>query len=197
MGSGTFITAKYRLDLLIKVLLVTLFAGIQLNTYGQVGGTPVDTVRSDSARVKTIKVQNHMEDLSKQYDIGDLFQQTFHPRKKPDSVFSRSPITIIPNVAANPSIGAQIGIKAVAGKKLGGDPNTLLSVASTSASITTKGIIYFDINHNIYTPGNKWNLQGNIVVSKTVTPDYGFGIGKGTDQENPAATVLANPTHTV
>ncbi len=101
----------------------------------------------------------------------------------------------MPNVAANPTIGAQLGIKAVAGKKLGGDPNTLLSVAATSASITTKGIIYFYVNHNIFTPGNKWNFQGNIVVSKTVTPDYGLGIGSGRDAGTPADKVLADVAH--
>ncbi len=106
-----------------------------------------------------------------------------------------SGIIIVPNVAANPTIGAQLGIKAVAGKKLGDDPNTLLSVAATSASITSKGIIYFYVNHNIFTPGNKWNLQGNIVVAKTVTPDFGLGIGRGTDRGSAADDVLADPTH--
>ena len=108
-----------------------------------------------------------------------------------------SGITIVPNVAANPTIGAQLGIKAVAGKRLGDDPNTLLSIGATSASITSKGIIYFYVNHNIFTPGNKWNIQGNFVVSKTVTPDYGFGIGRDFIGGSAADKVLADPTRTV
>lgn len=126
------------------------------------------------------------------YDIADLFQRIFHPNAQPKPLRQKSGITIIPNVAYNPSIGAQIGIKAVAGRKLGGDPNTLMSVASTSASITTKGIIYFYINHNVYTPGNHWNFQGSLVAAKTVTPDYGLGIGNGAygSRED---EVLSNP----
>jgi hypothetical protein len=94
-------------------------------------------------------------------------------KKKP------SGITIIPNIASNPTIGSQIGIKAVAGRVLGNEPGTFLSVAATSASITTKGIIYFYVNHNIFTPGNRYNFQGSLVVAKTVSPDYGIGIGNG------------------
>ena len=116
----------------------------------------------------------------------------FHPKKKPDSLRKRSGITVIPNIAANPSIGFQLGIKAVAGIKLGKDPKTLMSVAATSASVTTKGIIYFYITHNIFTNGNKWNLQGSLVVAKTVTPDFGIGIGVG-EGKTSEDKVLTNP----
>jgi len=137
------------------------------------------------------------ENLGKQYDFGDLLRNVFHPGKKPDTLHHGSGITVVPNIAANPTIGGQLGIKAVAGKKLGGDPNTLLSVAATSASITTKGIIYFYVNHNIFTPGNKWNFQGNLVVAKTVTPDYGLGIGQGDNSGTPENQVLSDPAHKV
>jgi hypothetical protein len=103
----------------------------------------------------------------------------------------------VPNVAANPTIGAQAGIKAVAGRKLGDDPNTLFSIGATSASITTKDIIYFYINHNIFTPGNKFNFQGNLVISKTVSPDYGYGIGRTFKGGSATDSVLADPTHKV
>jgi len=120
-----------------------------------------------------------------------------NPKKKSDVTHSSSGITIVPNIAANPTIGEQLGIKAVAGKKLGDDPNTLLSVAATSASITSKGIIYFYVNHNIFTPGNKWNLQGNIVIAKTVTPDFGEGIGHAVAGDSPTEQILADPEHKV
>jgi hypothetical protein len=133
---------------------------------------------------------------SGQYDFVDLMRAVFRHGKRPDSLRSRSGITVVPNIAANPTIGAQAGIKAVAGRKLGNDPNTLFSIAATSASITTKGIIYFYVNHNLFTAGNQWNLQGNLVVAKTVTPDFGFGIGRGLKGGSPADSVLADPTHT-
>jgi hypothetical protein len=164
--------------------------------YGQVQG-PVDSLKADSLRAKRTKVQKTTDDLNKQYDFSNLLRDIFHSKKMPGTARKNSGITVVPNVAANPTIGGQLGIKAVAGRRLGGDPNTLLSVGATSASITTKGIIYFYVNHNIFTPGNKWNLQGNIVVSKTVTPDYGLGIAQPITGGTDADKVLADPTHKV
>jgi hypothetical protein len=178
-----------KLYLVIKTGCALLLLGIGNYAYSQVP-TAVDTVKADSVR-RAIELHKPVENLNKQYDIGDLARNILHPGKKADTLHKSSGITIIPNIASNPSIGSQLGIKAVAGKKLGNDPNTLLSVAATSASITTKNIIYFYINHNIYTPGNKWNFQGSLVAAKTVTPDFGLGIGQGaTDSE--ADKVLSN-----
>ena len=171
-----------------------MFTGVYGLVYSQVG-TPPDSLKADSLLGKGKKIEARPVNLNNQYDFGDLTRNVLHPHRKADTLHKGSGITIVPNVAANPTIGAQAGIKAVAGRRLGDDPNTLLSVGATSASITTKGIIYFYINHNIFTPGNKWNLQGNIVVSKSVTPDDGFGIGDGKAGGTTADQVLADPTH--
>jgi hypothetical protein len=170
-------THHKRFYILLKIFLLPLFIVTGNYAYSQVQ-TPTDTVKADSLHKDTIKAVKPVENINKQYDFGDLVGDILHPNKKPDTLKKKSGITIIPNIASNPSIGFQIGIKAVAGRILGNEPNTLMSVAATSASITTKGIIYFYVNHNIYTPGNKWNLQGNLVAAKTVTPDFGLGIGR-------------------
>jgi hypothetical protein len=154
---------------------------------------PADSLKVDSLRIVSGRAITPAENLLGQYDVGDLFNDIFHPNKQPDPQHKRSGITIIPNIAANPTIGFQIGIKAVAGLKLGSDPRTLMSVAATSASITTKGILYFYVNHNVFTNANKWNLQGSLVVAKTVTPDFGMGIGNGSGTEE-EDQVLTNPT---
>jgi len=170
-----------------------LVAGIG---YGQVG-QPADSLKADSLRRRLPEKRPPGEDVAGQYDFSDLMRFIFrHGRPAPPD-HNRSGITVVPNVAANPTIGAQGGIKAVAGRRLGTDPKTLFSTAATSASITTKGIIYFYVNHNIFTPGNKFNLQGNLVAAKTVTPDFGFGIGRPVDGKNPADSVLGDPTHKV
>jgi len=181
---------------LLKLLLLILYLGTAELAYGQVGA-PVDSLKADSLRAKGKMAVRKPVDLSGQYDFGDLTRNIIHPHKKADTLHKGSGVTIVPNVAANPTIGFQAGIKAVAGRRLGNDPNTLLSVGATSASITTKGIIYFYINHNIFTPGNKWNLQGNLVAAKSVSPDAGFGIGVGKAEGNAAQTVLANPAHKI
>ena len=150
-----------------------LFTGIYGHVYGQMP-VPADTMKVDTPVIK------RADDVSGQYDVVNLYQDVFN-RKPAPSNKKPSGIIIIPNIASNPTIGSQIGIKAVAGRKLGNDPNTLLSVAATSASITTKGIIYFYISHNVYTAGNRWNFQGSLVAAKTVTPDFGLGIGKASE----------------
>jgi hypothetical protein len=180
-----------------KFLLLALFiAGIQSAAHGQ-AGTPADSLKKDTSGTRRLPAKSNSYNVNRQFDFGDLMRDMLHPHKKADTLRKGSGITIVPNVAANPTIGGQLGIKAVAGKKLGTDPNTFLSVAATSASITTKGIIYFYVNHNIFTPGNKWNLQGNIVFAKTVTPDYGLGIGRAVSGESAAEETLADPSRKV
>lgn len=178
---------------MLKVIIIAcFFIGSHADTWSQVKVT-ADSRETDSILDKPIKVLPQQDDPAKQYDLGNLLGDILHPNKKPDPINKKSSgIIVIPNIAANPSIGAQIGIKAVAGRKLGNDPNTLLSIAATSASITTKGILYFYINHNIYTIGNKWNIQGNLVAAKSVTPDYGMGIGKA-NEGSETERALANP----
>ena len=162
------------------VILIFIMISVHPKVFSQ---TPIttDTLQQDTTRIP-----------AQQFDVADLIRTIIRPNSKPKPIQTKSAITPMPNVAYNPSIGFQIGIKAVAGKKLGNDSNTLMSVAATSASITTKGIIYAYLSHNVYTPGNKWNLQGILVAAKTVTPDFGLGIGlsKG---ESEADRILTNP----
>ncbi|KIO77559.1 hypothetical protein TH53_08865 [Pedobacter lusitanus] len=155
-----------------------MLINIHNHAYGQTV-IPAEPLKKDTAHASPPASQRPADSTYKQYDVSDLIRHILHPKRKTNPLRKKSGITPMPNVAYNPSIGAQIGIKAVAGKILGSDPNTLMSVAATSASITTKGIIYFYISHNIYTPGNKWNFQGSLVAAKTVTPDFGLGIGQG------------------
>ncbi len=181
---------------MIKILLTLFFICFIVSLYAQ-QISPADSLKADSLRLKSGKEIKHTDNYAGQYDFGDLMRAILHPHATTKKSANKSGITVVPNIAANPTIGAQLGIKAVAGRKLGNDPNTLFSVAATSASITTKGIIYFYLNHNIFTPGNKWNFQGNLVAAKTVTPDYGMGIGKEYAGTDPNEAVLANNTRKV
>ena len=190
--------SKYKSLLFQKFLIfLILFVFKQSIAFSQ-SKDSIDSLKADSLGPGGKKiVRKPVENINKQYDFGDLTRNIFHPGRKADTLHKGSGITVVPNIAANPTIGAQLGIKAVAGKKLGTDPNTLLSVAATSASITSKGIIYFYLNHNVFTNGNKWNLQGNLVASKTVTPDYGLGIGNASGNGSAADNILADPNHKV
>ena len=162
--------------------------------YGQV---KVDSLQGDTLHNKAIQKKKIADNINKQYDFGDLTRNIFHPGRKADTLKKSSGIIVVPNVSANPTIGFQVGIKAVAGRRLGSDANTFLSVAATSASVTTKGIIFFYLNHNVFTPGNQWNFQGNLVASKTVAPDYGLGIGRNYTGAEKTDMILADPTRKV
>lgn len=163
----------------IKILLLVCLVITCAYSYAQ----NVDSLKTtaDNDTLAHAREAQHADSLHKQFDFADLYNAVLHSKKKKNKRHSKSGITVIPNVAANPTIGLQGGIKAVAGKVLGKKkyPETYMSVAATSASITTKGILYFYITHNVFTPGNKWNFQGSIVAAKSVTPDFGQGIGEG------------------
>jgi len=186
------ITYMERLSMAFKFMLLLAFVTLSSNTaYSQTEST-VDSLKADSLNKNLAKNTRPTDSTFKQYDVSDLLRSMFHPNSQPNPMRKKSGITLMPNVAYNPSIGAQIGIKAVAGRILGKDPNTLMSVAATSASITTKGIIYVYLSHNVFTNGNKWNLQGSLIAAKTVTPDFGLGIGAAAGSTE-AEQILANP----
>jgi len=178
-------------NLKVAFTSIILFIYLSSGLHAQINA-PVDSLKADSLRGDTAIA---LPAYSSQYDVGDLIRDIFHPGREPKPASEKSGITMMPNIAYNPSIGAQIGIKAVAGKVLGREKNTLMSVAATSASATTKGIIYFYISHNVFTSGNKWNLQGSLVAAKTVTPDFGIGIGVPAGN-NEFDEILSNPERT-
>lgn len=177
-----------------KLLFCTILFLLPVLVFSQVE-TTVDSLKADSLNRNGTKVLRPADSSYKHYDVADAIRDIFYPNRPVNPNKKKSGITLMPNVAYNPSIGAQIGIKAVAGRVLGSDPNTLMSVAATSASITTKGIIYAYLSHNVFTPGNKWNLQGSLVAAKTVTPDFGLGIGHGSTA-SPEDEALTNPERT-
>ncbi len=187
-------STSLKITFLFRIVLLPGFICMGAAAYAQVPA-PVDSLKADSLGAKGKKIVPLAYDMNKQYDFTDLVRNIFHPGRQRDTSHKPSGIIIVPNIAANPTIGAQLGIKAVAGRKLGTDPNTLMSVAATSASATTKGILYFYVNHNIFTNGNKWNLQGNLVASHSVTPDHGLGIGVGKAEGTEEEQILANPDH--
>ena len=108
-------------------LLACLFLTMLGHAYSQ-DNAPGDTSLS-GAQAKPIE-KSPKENLNKQYDIGDMINDVLHPKRTDDSLRKRSAITVVPNIAANPTIGFQFGIKAVAGKVLGSKPNTYMSVAA-------------------------------------------------------------------
>ena len=131
------------------------------------------------------------------YDIVDLVQ-TINPFKKEGqekNSKTNSPSTYLPNLNYNPSIGAQIGVKAV---RLHLVKNQIPRCPSGAAALsaTTRGIIFGYVSHDIYTPGNRWNIKGAAMVARAVGLDYGLGIGGTLNDPTEEELILNNPDRT-
>ena len=103
-------------------------------------------------------------------------------------------ISLLPVLGYNPSFGFNFGVNVMAGVKFGSQPNTIYSVFNVSATYSTKGIATLRARHNMFTPGNKWNWQGDWQLSKMGVVDYGLGTraNKSTKQ---GFTLSEWPTH--
>src|SRR5690606_4082567 len=135
--------------------------------------------------ISTKDQQDTLGSTNNLYDIVDGFRDInpFKKKSTKEKNKKRSPSSYLPNSNYNPSIGGQIGIKAVGGIIVGNKPNTTMSGGAAALSATTRGIIVGYFMHDIYTPGNTYNIKGGAMIAKAVGLDYGMGIG-GT-LENP------------
>ncbi|MGZ5189514.1 MAG: BamA/TamA family outer membrane protein [Flavisolibacter sp.] len=110
-------------------------------------------------------------------DVGDVLRKLFN--KKPDTTKSKkqSNVALLPSLGYNPSFGFVFGAKASVIRQFGQKENTDLSTFGLEASYSTKGIITAQARHNVFTAGDKWNLQGNWQLSKFIITDYSIGTG--------------------
>lgn len=151
-------------------------------------------VRTDSVFIK-INSDSISHSHRELYDIVDLFKD-INPFKKSNNdtiPAKRSAISYLPNINYNPSIGFQVGIKAVGGVYLGDKKNTSMSVFATAANYTTRGIMVAYLFHDTYTRENKWNFKGSLFVAKFVGLDYGMGIGNKIETTDPDVSIINNP----
>lgn len=150
----------------------------------------LDTVKQVE-QPSTINIQN----TDSLYDIVDLFKDINPLKNKSKENFSkkRSPISYLPNINYNPSIGFQIGLKAVGGVYFGDKQNTSMSVFATALNYTTKGIVVGYLFHDTYTKENKWNLKGSLHIAKMVGLDYGLGLGIPLENPSEEELILNNP----
>ena len=173
----------------MRYLYILLFLPLlALNTYAQ------DFERqTDSLFLKRIKGAPLPPDSL--YDVVNLFQDInpFKKRKKDGTPEKRSGISYLPNLNYNPSIGFQVGIKAVGGLYFGEKENTSMSVFATALNYTTRGIVFGYLFHDVYTRENKWNLKGSLHIAKMVGLDYGMGIGHQLPNPTEEESIISNP----
>ena len=120
----------------------------------------------------------HQTDSVKPIDVGDIWRSVFR-KKEGKGKSKKTDIAILPTVSYNPSFGLLLGGSIDAGAVFGNGPETIYSTFGLSASVTTKGNVSGTVRHNIFTPGNRWNLQGNCQITTMGIVDYGIGTGQG------------------
>ena len=113
--------------------------------------------------------------LKAQTDTVDMSSLISSILKKNGGAKAPSSLAILPSFGYNPSLGAIVGANATASAFLGDPTDTKLSNAAATAFYTSKGILNFQVRHNLFTPGSRWFLQGNLQASKMAVIDYGLG----------------------
>ena len=127
-----------------------------------------------------LQAQNNPPDTTKTAivkDIGDVVNSVFKKNSDKPKKQKQGGISILPALGYNPSFGFVIGAKVAGGRQLGSIENTNLSLIGLQGSYSTKGVTTIQARHNIFTPYNKWNFQGNWQLSRLGMIDYGVGTG--------------------
>lgn len=125
-----------------------------------------------------------VEDTTGQRDIIGIALKLSHIHfKKPPKVEGRRVYySIIPLGSAIPGGGEALITSTNAAFNLGNDKVTYLSNITFSPSTNLKGEWNIPFRSNIWSPGNKWNFEGDYRV--TFYPQYTWGLGGGTAPSN-------------
>jgi len=105
-----------------------------------------------------------------------------HIKKTPKVQGKRVYYTFIPLGAPVPAGGEALVTATNAAFDLGDDAKTFLSNVTFSPSTNLKGEWNLPIRSNIWSPGNKWNFEGDYRV--TFYPQYTWGLGGNTAPSN-------------
>lgn len=142
-----------------------------------IGRIQLGSTKTNATLAKDTTIQ--AEDTTRETDVSDLYRFLFSKKtKRIPKLKSSSNLTLLPSLGYTPSTGLEFGID-VSGSKYFGDPeSTTLSVFDAFGAISTNELVFLQLNHNVYTAANKWNIQGSWNLGKTVILDHGLGTGK-------------------
>ncbi len=106
-----------------------------------------------------------------QKDIFDLFKRKNKTPKPPKTKM----LLVLPKISSNPTNGFQVGVGASAGWSFGPKETTRVSFVSSTLTVTTKKQFLSFIKSNLYTPDNKFFLQGDWRYYIYRAPTWGLG----------------------
>jgi outer membrane protein assembly factor BamA len=135
-----------------------------------------------------------------QRDIMDVLSQVLHGKPKLSDSIKIPPqtvITVLPAISASPTTGLLLGVSGNAVTRLGTDESTNLSTVSASVNYTTKKQFNILLRSNVYTPANRWKLEGDWRYLDSNQPTYGLGPTLPGDLESPMDYYLVRFYETV
>jgi len=156
----------YRFHIIIVLIGSILFFPVLSMSQQSYDPVTSDVINAPSAKKDSLKQKD-----CKQKDIFDLLRRKNKAPKPP----KKSMLLVLPKISSNPTNGFQVGIGASLGWFLGPRETTRVSFISSSASVTTKKQFLSFIKSNIYTPGNKFFLQGDWRFYIYRAPTWGLG----------------------
>ena len=90
----------------------------------------------------------------------------------------------LPFVAVNPAYGVLFGLSLASSFTFPSNEETKISNAVLTSDYTTKNQLMFNLKSNVFTPGNRWILNGDWRFYISSQPTYGLGIGDSKDSQN-------------
>ncbi len=121
-----------------------------------------------------------VKDTSKQTDIIRVLSDFTHIHfKKPPKIDGRKVYYSLLPIGTNvPGGGTALVTTTQAGFYLGNRHNTYLSHITFSPSTNFRGAFNIPFHANVWTPGNKWNLEGDLRYSYFPQNTWGLGGGQ-------------------
>ncbi|HEY0176377.1 MAG TPA: BamA/TamA family outer membrane protein [Pedobacter sp.] len=143
----------------------------------------IRTVKDPAAALKSkIQLKDStallLEDTT-QVDVNDVIKQVFFKKKKKiPGIKKNGSLVLLPSIGYTPSTGFEFGADVSGTRYFGNPETTTLSVFDAFGAISTNELALIQLRHNIYTAGNKWNIQGSYDLGKTLVLDHGLGTGR-------------------
>ncbi len=119
-----------------------------------------------------------VDSLYKTKDLQDVIRSVVKSKGDADTAKSHSNLSFFPSVGYNPSYGLELGLVLSGGENHGDPANTTFSIFNTNIFLSTNGLASAEFKHNDFSNENKWNLQGDYEVGRTIALDYGLGTGR-------------------
>lgn len=151
------------------VLIILYLFALPLLVHSQA----IDSIRIQENKNVQEVVQDTLLPDCQQSELADLIRKKGKPPKPPKEKL----LLILPKIASNPTNGFTIGLGGTYGARFGPDETTKVSMINLSVAITSKQQFLSFIKSNVFTPNDRFFLQGDWRFDIFQGPTWGLGTG--------------------